>query len=155
MPPPDIYANMLSMCDPDDDAIHDMMLVEEGTRSSAQLRDLYSLTLKANYMKCKGCLERHVARQDISIYLEVLFQTVMDMMKDCEKLCKKCYQYAIHLQVSDIVPKSYNVLQVDLCFRHHLQNDVVFNSLLINFVFPQGGNSAGGNGFEMYLTFLN
>ncbi len=66
----------------------------------ARLRDLHSYSLKANYMQCEDCLKRQVARQEVDIYLEVLFQTVLSMMKDCDKLSKKCYQYAIRLQVS-------------------------------------------------------
>ncbi len=66
----------------------------------ARLRDVHYFALKANYKMCEDYLKHQVARQEVGNHLEVLYQTVFSMMNDCDKLCKKCHQYAIRLQVS-------------------------------------------------------
>ena len=93
MPPPDIEAYMLSMCDTDDDVTYEMMLNEKWFRTSARLRDLHSYTLKANYMKCEDCLKRHVARQ-VSILI-----TFCKQLLNTKLLCAtyQCLQFVFEL----------------------------------------------------------
>jgi hypothetical protein len=66
---------------------------------TTRLRQLYSTTLKVNYIECEEYIKRHVANQEADIYFEVIYNATRNMMRDCERLREGCQKYAGDLEI--------------------------------------------------------
>ena len=81
---------------------------EEETKASVRIRHEY-FTLLFNYTEYRNYIRLYLDTQETrEIYVRLILQAVMKMMKDCLSLCAECRKYASELEAAiDLVSMDY------------------------------------------------